>query len=781
MNCSCFHIAVALALVLVPDFSLAAQSFKPRFLGARGDLLVRSRYHDRDQVGNFSSTSTTATTFRESFNFMTFWYAYHPRFFVFSLGGNVGLGQDNRENNGSKTHNNSSVEEYAFEGIFLPEHSYNLRVFYDREAPMLTSGYSAEEIRAQTRYGADVSYAKRPWLASMRYEDKTIESSKTSENSQLRGRLSYSTRELSVGNSFLHSIGSRGSYESRADELRGNMHFIRDIYENMLEWNVSERAFGGSLARRYMLDDALDIELPWSFALNLGATTDLERTYESLAGTQGVGVNNNNDFRVLLTHKLYESLFSRLNFTMGERSFVAGGSKAMRYLLGTRYTKELFWDGQLLLDIHTSRTDSESEVLDIDYEVQENFSQMVPDVSFSTGKPNIDPDSVRVLVLKKESDPTDDPASFVELGRGQFFSRSKADLSVEILVRKTTLKMLNDVDTSDARAYYYCRLFYKFIPGNRSAVVTDLDYQIDVYLKNKLFHWFYREENAEQEGKKGEFIREDQASKVFRQTWGVDLAKAPFSGGFSVAEDNAGKDRQRSWQVYTQFDYTRKLSESQYAYLTLRATNNTYTEKVVEGEERSPYEVRSFKSRLSYAAMLPYLSMKASTEGNWSSAPQFSERYNNTVQLSTVLPKVDVNLKYIGAYRYARLDNEDQLMFMKDPLTGETIARSQDELLNHSTSTVFDQQISLERVFPEWSFRTSFNGQYTVSDFADNDDSNQEDEWQVESKNTWRFGVTDLELRALYGVLNESSSIDMSNRETTRTEIYLDLRRQLMF
>ena len=142
-----FHLtcaAVAAAAILLSGTALALPaSFGPALTSFEGEVEV-GLTHEKDQnTHNGRGVKTEDRTAVERVRLNTIGYVYHPRFLLFSLGGTLGLLEEDYESSSGLSRRGTRwADEYAVRGILLPEHPYNLEVFALRQGPFIKPRYS---------------------------------------------------------------------------------------------------------------------------------------------------------------------------------------------------------------------------------------------------------------------------------------------------------------------------------------------------------------------------------------------------------------------------------------------------------------------------------------------------------------------------------------------------------------------------------------------------------------------------------------------------------------
>ncbi len=295
--------------------------------------------------------------FRQRLTIRSIGYVYHPRFLQYQLSGSGLFKQEEYRQSLLAPPGGKGRSSFEYEGrvYLLPEHAYNLQLFALRFEPLLKERAATQHGGVQTSRGTTFRYRRKPYFASARYVDDTVETGVTGSKVSrlgLDGQYFQKTlggKQLSLNASFSPSrfSSSQGLDGDSTEALVGAM-------VGTTQWRVTangtrnafdQRQTGGQELKSrqlgaYVLATAF---LPASFRTDLTyRRTDNDATIpDAAAGAARTLTDVGNDVQLDVVHRLYQSLDSTYTFLHTDRRSLGGETTVRSHDLNLAYTKKI--------------------------------------------------------------------------------------------------------------------------------------------------------------------------------------------------------------------------------------------------------------------------------------------------------------------------------------------------------------------------------------------------------------------------------------------------------
>lgn len=285
-------------------------------------------------------------------------YILDPELITFSFGGTFGLSQDWFSSSFDESSQRGTLWGYDFVADILRDRAFALNLFANRDQDRVLGGLAGPLKSMFERRGVKF-FAREvylPFTLTFRQEFQDQESGSGPSRARRGQRQNILTYE-----------GERGWLDS---EMAVRYEFIDN--KDVTFSNLSYKSHEGSLY--YSLDFGPELNRRWDSrvrllnrqgnytltSLNLSESlfirhtdrfwTDYLYSFQRVTGTSGNLTNHIGAFN--LTHRLYESLTTRLSLDGSMQKFAGGERDDFRSRLTMAYTKKVPGDGRLNIDLN---------------------------------------------------------------------------------------------------------------------------------------------------------------------------------------------------------------------------------------------------------------------------------------------------------------------------------------------------------------------------------------------------------------------------------------------
>ena len=367
--------AMITAMVLSSVNAMAgAREFIPKIVNYTGFIEISGLYkEDENRTKNKNSSNSYKTdelTIQEILNVGAQGYIYSPLFISFNtlLGG--GLQQKDINVNDDSYRSDDDLYKYKIELKVLPSHPYHLDLYALRETP-LSEGRAVDSGSVViTEYGARAEYLLRPWKAMASYINNRYEGSSTYDDS---GISEYDFYQLDFSY-FQDDVNASAGY-NRNDSDGNHSTTTRELYyidltKQFAHLEISGRWDEDEQEQRYDADRnendsdylrktwyaEMRAELPSNFTSTLIYRKNDNRNEYRIHDSKTVSSNKNENYNLMVHHRLFKSLTSSVNLGYTTNDSNGGESKQKRVQGISNYVKKIPW-GEYFFGIHGGRSD----------------------------------------------------------------------------------------------------------------------------------------------------------------------------------------------------------------------------------------------------------------------------------------------------------------------------------------------------------------------------------------------------------------------------------------
>lgn len=351
-----------------------AKQFIPKITDYSAFIELDATYQLDENTVSGRTVKRSDLFLRQILDFSAMGYVYHPRFIVFSLRLAVGLKEEEFESAGTTTSSTGSSDEYDFRAMVLPEHPYNLELYYTKLEPLAKGGFSSESSGSVSySKGAIFRYKKKPYFLNVHYLNNTGESSSATYETSKYGFLGTYYKERRGGNTYsfsasydhLTSDSSSSNGSSNQAALTNTLAFKVFRLSSGLSYHDSQQDSGvhqlSISSNGYSWIERGQIDLPWNFSTDLSFGLNKESVETEAASLPKTEVSNTTkNAAFALRHKLYESLLSSYSLGYSSVDSESGGSNSLMQGLAFAYKKKIPW-GLLRSNFSISRSNMDSE------------------------------------------------------------------------------------------------------------------------------------------------------------------------------------------------------------------------------------------------------------------------------------------------------------------------------------------------------------------------------------------------------------------------------------
>lgn len=395
----------------VPFSFAGAADFLPRSWENGAIFEVFGSYESDDNDRASQPFGWNDTFLREKVTLFSNGYVYHPRFLQYqaSLAGAL-----KQEDYGASyleplgwTHD--SGVEYDARLFFLAEHPYNLELFALRYEPLLKEQASTRHDSVESSRGAFFQYRRKPYLFHSKYSVDTIDSGTVTTDIARLGADGEYFKRYSNGNqlSFTgaynpsRSETTQGLTTDTTQSLLGN---LIDLKRVRLSSNVTRNDFDqdSPLSGAFSSDqlswyELLNVYFPHHLRSDLSYRRQDNDSVFPDPGAAGERelVDDNEDYRLDVIHRLYQSLDTRYTYLDSSRSSSTGDTRSRFHSLTLSYAK-LIPRGRLLAGTNLGRGETESRG-STDIANEPHPAIAVPG-SFTLDQPNVETGSIAVFL-----------------------------------------------------------------------------------------------------------------------------------------------------------------------------------------------------------------------------------------------------------------------------------------------------------------------------------------------------------------------------------------------
>ena len=347
------------ALPCVAQARLNLNPWVPKLYGIEGYLDMFGSYRDDQSESDISSFKTKNTYIRERLTLTGYGHVYHPRFILYQLRVSAGLQHSQNEGNtGSSPWRTASSTAVSLSAIVLPEHPYNLSLWYSRGDSTTFNGISS----ITKSYGARLVYARQPYFGSAAYTSVTREfGAGTSTTDTISLDASY-YRKYANGR-ILTFLGTYRHSDSTASLIGASFSTDEASLSNgislgFLTIGSGLRLFSaespGTSSSSWSWSENASLTLPYNFLTSLSYNLQ-KSTSEDTSTSQGELSSTQNNVAFTISHKLYQSLITTYSAGYTKVDSSTGDSTSNSNHLNISYAKSIPW-GSLNAGGGVSRT-----------------------------------------------------------------------------------------------------------------------------------------------------------------------------------------------------------------------------------------------------------------------------------------------------------------------------------------------------------------------------------------------------------------------------------------
>ncbi|MCX7793173.1 MAG: hypothetical protein N2257_02020 [Thermodesulfovibrionales bacterium] len=330
-----------------------ALDFTPRLYDAEGELEINFSFTRDENRTDESGFMRQDVFLKEKINLILRGYVYHPRFITIYLKTSAGLKhEDFRTENRKASWWTSSSFEYEWRNFILPEHPYNLELFFIRKEPLSRQGLMRISPAVITIEGGKFKYEKKPYFLNMLYSQVSTHQEDIRYDTRLFSNSMRYFKEFKGGRS-LSFTGSFLKSESPGSDSRELYQLGNGINLGFFNLN-SSLSFDHSTHRDLLKQDIdsfnwserLLLRLPFNFSSGLSFSYTKD---ESTADKRIKREREVNSGLFSLSHQLFASLSTTYRFNyLSSMSFednllrtIQSEIKTTSHFFSTNYTKSI--------------------------------------------------------------------------------------------------------------------------------------------------------------------------------------------------------------------------------------------------------------------------------------------------------------------------------------------------------------------------------------------------------------------------------------------------------
>jgi len=369
---------------LSSSVNAAIRQFMPRIFDYSGELEIDTIYNKEENKSDGRGLTKKDFFARERFNLYLTGYSYHPRFIWYSLKLTTGLKEQNYKTGAFDTGwTTGSSWGYDFRAFVLPEHPYNLEIFFRRYEPLTRNAFAPQSSSVVYTKGATFRYKRKPYFLDLSYVDTTNETagveydttsyrgSGTYYKEYLGGKLlsfsgSYDRRETS--SSFSSFKSTSNDYTLGNSFSLKHLHFNGFFLENValsstvrystLEQGGGETSISDDI---FTWGEGLRASLPWNFETGLSYSYSKSQTEFTLPSAPKMDISTtSNIFSWDVSHRFYASIYTKYSFRNSKQDSPTGDSTTTSNALSINYSKIIPW-GRLMAGAAFSRSVSDNK------------------------------------------------------------------------------------------------------------------------------------------------------------------------------------------------------------------------------------------------------------------------------------------------------------------------------------------------------------------------------------------------------------------------------------
>jgi hypothetical protein len=369
---------------LSSSVNAAIRQFMPRIFDYSGELEIDTIYNKEENKSDGRGLTKKDFFARERFNLYLTGYSYHPRFIWYSLKLTTGLKEQNYKTGAFDTGwTTGSSWGYDFRAFVLPEHPYNLEIFFRRYEPLTRNAFAPQSSSVVYTKGATFRYKRKPYFLDLSYVDTTTESSGveydtisyrgsgTYYKEYIGGKLlsfsgSYDRRETSSSFSSFKSTSNDytlgNNFSLKHLHLNGffleNVALSSTVRYSTLEQGGGEASINDDI---FTWSEGLRASLPWNFETGLTYSYSKSQTEFTLQPASKMDISTtSNIFSWDVSHRFYASIYTKYSFRKLKQDSPTGDSTMTSNALSINYSKIIPW-GRLMAGAAFSKSVSENK------------------------------------------------------------------------------------------------------------------------------------------------------------------------------------------------------------------------------------------------------------------------------------------------------------------------------------------------------------------------------------------------------------------------------------
>lgn len=357
-----FFICLLIFLTLPNIAQALDKRWAPKLTGIEGYLDMFGSYRNDLSESDLNSFQTKNTYVRERLTLIGFGYIYHPRFIVYQLRVSAGLQHSQNEGNtGPSPWRTASSTAFSLSAIVLPEHPYNLSLWYTRGE---NSGFTGISSITSSK-GARFVYLKQPYSANVAYTSTTRDfGTGTSETDTITLNAAYyrkyaNGRILSFLGTYQHSDSASSATGAKfsSDEASLSNSISLKFLDIASSLRISSSRGGENSTTAWAWSENAGLHLPYNF--NASFSYNLSKSTSSNASaTQGDMSSTKNNVAFSLSHQLYKSLNTRYSAGYTKANTSTGDSASLSNQFNMSYSKRIPW-GNLYAGFGMGRNDTD--------------------------------------------------------------------------------------------------------------------------------------------------------------------------------------------------------------------------------------------------------------------------------------------------------------------------------------------------------------------------------------------------------------------------------------
>lgn len=538
----------------------------PKIYDYSGELEINTTYSSDENKSDGRGLTRKDFFARERFNFYLTGYSYHPRFIQYSLKLSTGLKEENYKTDSVDSGwTTGSSWGYDLRAVVLPEHPYNLELFFRRYEPLSRQALSRQSSSVVYAKGAIFRFKRKPYFLDLSYVDTTNESaSGTYDTTSYRGSGSYYKEYIGgkllvfsgaydhreTGSSFSSFKSSSDDYTLSNNISLKHLHLKGFFLENIalsstVRYSTLEQGGGGPSISDdiFTWSEGFRASLPWNFGTALSYSySESQTAFDVPPAPKTDSKTTSTVFAWDVSHRFYASIYTNYRFRTSKRNSPTGDSTTTSNVLGINYSKKIPW-GRLMAGASFSKSVTDNKGAALNVRDPHNGVE-VPGFFIIPGVRGVDVSTITIFVRDPEP-----PNALLPLTENLHYIVIEVggDIRVDIFSLPSQLPLPGTYDFL---------AFYSPAARNVELETENRSYDISATLFNDMIMPYYSHFSSTQKELSGSL--EGEPLELESDTFGLNVTVRPFTFLFEYTDVRANISPYKAWR--TELRYIKDIS-----------------------------------------------------------------------------------------------------------------------------------------------------------------------------------------------------------------------------